>query len=374
MDLHTLCKSGDLKSLRILCDKSKSISKNFDFIYKANTDGKFPLDITVLCDHFDCCKYLFETFDVDPLKINPNGESAFSYALQLSKNKFLKFFIENRKKYLPITPIEDFMTKIKVNKSEMCPLKIVMGSSHPDCGKTLIFLIENLKLTFMLRKTLFIEAVKISNIILIEYILNYNEIGQEEQKELLNLNFNPESDFSKKSLFAEAITTPLIFAIESKDHQLVNFLLSQSEVDVNAMNMPLNNTSPLISAIKLNDIETVMLLVEKDVKKDLPVNGILPMELVIKIRSQYISDLESNEAKENWIIFEMLATTPNDAHFINNKGMCAFDYAVKNKLTDVIQYFVSLKCDLFKRKNRFGKAPIDYADKEYDEFLRKNLS
>ncbi|RNA23136.1 poly(ADP-ribose) glycohydrolase ARH3-like [Brachionus plicatilis] len=364
MDIHSLCKSGDLKNLRFCCEKLKILAKNNDFLYKTNSYGELVLDVTVLSQNFECCKYLVETFNANPLKINELGHSAFSYSLELSRHKFLKYFIENRKNFSPAFPIEDFLTKTPVNKSGMCSFSVVLESSHPDCGKTLIYLIECCKLTFQLRKTLFIEAIKISNILLIEYILNIENLRPDERKELLNLNFNSDSNFAKRSLLSEAKTTPLIYAIEKEDRQLVNFLLAEDEIDVNGLNMPINDTSPLHSAIKLNDIETVMLLLEKDVKKEMAVGGVLPIEQVIKIRADLLNNLESKDAQENWIIFELLATSSSEGHLPNNIGMCALDYAVKSKVNDVVQHFVSLKCDIFKRKNKLGKAPIDYADTE----------
>lgn len=373
MDIHSLCKSGDLNNLRICCEKLKILSKNNDFLYKTNSYGELVLDVTVLSENFDCCKYLVETFNANPLKFNELGHSAFSYSLELSRHKFLKYFIENRKKFSPAFPIEDFLSKTPVNKSGMCSFSVVLESSHPDCGKTLIYLIESCKLTFQLRKCLFIEAIKISNILLIEYILNLENLRPEERKELLNLNFNPESNFAKKSLLSEAKTTPLIYAIEKKDRQLINFLLAEEDIDVNGPNMPINDTLPLHSAIKLNDIETVMLLLEKDAKKDKAIGGVLAIELALKIRADLLNNLESKNAKENLIIFELMATSSNDGHLQNNIGMCALDYAIKNKVTDAIQHFVGLKCDIFKRKNKLGKPPIDYADPEYAVFLKNNF-
>ena len=373
MDIHSLCKLGDLKNLRICCEKLKTLTKNNDFLYKTNSNGEFVLDVTVLNENFDCCKYLFETYDANPLKVNEVGQTAFSYSLEQGCIKFLKYFIEKRKNFSPAFPIEDFLTKVAVNKTGMCSFSVVLESSHPDCGKTLIYLIEICQLNFQLKKTLFIEVVKISNILLIEYILNFDSQKPEDRKELLNLNFNPESNFGKKSLLSEAKTTPLIYAIEKEDRQLINFLLAEDDIDVNGLNMPLNDTSPLHSAIKMNDIETVMLLLEKNVNKDMAVFGTFPIELVIKIRADLLNNIESKIAQENWIIFELLATTSNEGHLINKVGMCSLDYAVKNKVTDVIKHFVSLKCDIFKRKNKLGKAPIDYADKEYAKFLEDNF-
>lgn len=373
MDIHSICKLGDLKNLRICCEKLKTLTKNNDFLYKTNSNGEFILDVTVLNENFDCCKYLFETYDANPLKINELGQTAFSYSLEQGRIKFLKYFIEKRKNFSPAIPIEDFLTKTPVNKTGMCSFSVVLESSHPNSAKTLIYLIEICHLNFQLKKTLFIEVIKISNILLIEYILNIDSQRPEERKELLNLNFNPESNFGKKSLLSEAKTTPLIYAIEKEDRQLINFLLAEDDVDVNGVNMPLNDTSPLHSAIKINDIETVMLLLDRDVNKDMAVCGILPMEQVIKTRVELLNNTESKNAQENWMIFELLATVPNEGHLINKVGMCPLDYAVKNKVTDVIKHFVGLKCDIFKRKNKLGKAPIDYADKEYANFLEDNF-
>ena len=74
--------------------------------------------------------------------------------------------------------------------------------------------------------------------------------------------------------------------------------------------------------------------------------------------------------KENQMIVELLATGPNDIHVQNENGNCPFDFAVKHRLDDVIDHFVSIRGDLFNRVNNHDLAPIGYAPTEdYANYL-----
>ncbi len=75
------------------------------------------------------------------------------------------------------------------------------------------------------------------------------------------------------------------------------------------------------------------------------------------------------EAKENFMIIELLTTIPNDVYMNNINGLCAFDFAVMGCHTDVIEHFYSIQCNLYSRKNKSNKYPIEYADNEYKQIL-----
>jgi hypothetical protein len=89
--LYSSCKEGNLANLKLVCEKLKSIkrpnqtvsnsSTNLDFLYKADEKGLLPLDLTVLYEQFECCKFLFETFNLNPLDFNQVGNSAFAYSI-----------------------------------------------------------------------------------------------------------------------------------------------------------------------------------------------------------------------------------------------------------------------------------------------------
>ncbi len=58
----------------------------------------------------------------------------------------------------------------------------------------------------------------------------------------------------KRSIVTDAETTPLIYAINKKDRQLINFLLYRydDEINVNLLNRPLVDTSPIVNFCLLN--------------------------------------------------------------------------------------------------------------------------
>jgi hypothetical protein len=103
-----------------------------------------------------------------------------------------------------------------------------------------------MKLTYSLRKSLFIGAVKVRNTSLIECILDYEVIKEDERRDLLNVCFNISHNYMKRSLITDAETTPLIYAINRKDRQLINFLLADEDVNINLLNRPLVDASPLV--------------------------------------------------------------------------------------------------------------------------------
>ena len=254
----------------------------------------------------------------------------------------------------------------------------------------------------------------------------------------------------KKSLISEANTTPLIYAINKKDRQLINYLLSQDGIDINAANNPIVDQNPLQVSIKLNDIETLIHLVEKGVNKSIRLRGVLPIELALEIRLNLLNSSSTHTSasitqltaattttssispttkttipttattrrevtsevttrqettedaistqninndnnvsqsatmavtgvdiialKENQMIIELLATSPNDVHIQNEKGECPFDFVVKHRMIDIIEHFLSVQGKLFDRENRNGKSPIDYAtDVEYRKYLLKKF-
>jgi hypothetical protein len=69
------------------------------------------------------------------------------------------------------------------------------------------------------------------------------------------------------------------------------------------------------------------------------------------------------------MIIELLASIPADVYMNNINGMCAYDFAVIGFHTDVIEHFYSIQCDLYSKKNKSSKYPIEYADNEYKQFL-----
>jgi hypothetical protein len=73
------------------------------------------------------------------------------------------------------------------------------------------------------------------------------------------------------------------------------------------------------------------------------------------------------------MIIELLTTIPNDIYMNNINGMCAFDFAVIGYHTDVIEHFYSINCDLYSKKNKSNKYPIEYAENEYRNFLTEKF-
>lgn len=373
LDIYGACKIGDLARVKFICEKLKEESDEV-FFYRADPQGHFPLDITVINDHYECFKYLFETYDLNPLHLNELGQCSFSYAIEQSRGNFLKLLVDCFKKYVPGRTIEDFLTIVSINKDNQCALQVAVESSHPGAENTLIILVEFLKMTAPLRRSLFIGAVRICNTVMIDTILSYGKIEEEERRDLINLNFNPTSNYMKRvNKLSEAETTPLIYAINRKDRQLINFLLSDYLIDVNLLNTPLLDQSPLYAAVTQNDVETVLLLTEKDANKSLGVKGVLPLQHAINCRVQYAQQLDSKQAKENFMIIELLATCANDVHLLNDAGFCPFDIAVMYQYTDVIEHFYSVQGDLYERKNKLGKTPIQHADVQYEQLLRQKF-
>ena len=372
--LYSACKSGDLKKLKRVCDTIKTEYANLDFLHTPDHQGYLPLDITVLNDKFECCQYLFESFNLNPININGVGQSAFFYSIDLARHAFLKYFIDNSKKYLPTRTQEDLLTQIDVNNDRKCAFQIAIESSHPAIENMLHLLLEYMRFTFQLKKKIFIGAVRTGNTTVIDFILD-KCIQEDERSELLNLHFNLTSNYMRKTnLLSEAVTTPLIHAINRRDPQLVNFFISEPLIDVNQSNAPLNDQTPLFAAIKLNDLETVLLLFEKSVSNLLSVKGVTPLKSAVNLRKKHLDNHEDHRAaKQNFMIIELLCTTANDPHLQDEDGTCSFDTAVINEYTDVIEHFVSVNGDLFNRKNKIGKAPIEYASEEYAAFLEQSI-
>ena len=94
--LYASCKDGNLNNLKLICDKLKTIRRNSnsnsgasfknsgistDFLYKADEKGLYALDLTIINNNIECCKYLFETFNLNPLDLNVNGLSALAYSI-----------------------------------------------------------------------------------------------------------------------------------------------------------------------------------------------------------------------------------------------------------------------------------------------------
>jgi hypothetical protein len=90
--LYSSCKEGNLIKLKLICDKLKTIKRqnttnnnsfatNNEFLYKPDSNGYNPFDLTVIHNNFECCIYLFETYNLNPLDLNQVGNSAFSYSI-----------------------------------------------------------------------------------------------------------------------------------------------------------------------------------------------------------------------------------------------------------------------------------------------------
>jgi ankyrin repeat protein len=370
--IYSSCISGDIKKLKRTCDLLKNEYGHAEFLNENDHHGFLPIDLTVIHGHFDCCQYLFETFNINPTKFNAVGQSAFFYSINLARHKFLKYFIENSKKYLPTRTQEDLLVLFNLNKEQMSSFQVAIESNHPQTEVTLALLIKYMRFTFQLKKKIYIGAVRNGNVMIMEFILERCE-EEDDRRELLNLSFNLTSNYMKNiSLLSEATTTPLIYAITRRDHQLISFLLSQTLVDVNKSNTPLNDCSPLFAAIELNDIETVILLMEKSVSNLVLINGISPLKYALMMRKDFLRNSEKG-AKQNFMIIELLCGSVNDVHLCDEDGTCSFDLAVLLQYTDVIEHFITCQGDLSDRKNKKGKAPIDYAEPEYRKFLKLNL-
>ena len=373
-NLYVSCINGDLKRLKRACENLKTTNNNCDFVTTADHHGYFPLDLTVIHEHFECCVYLFETFNISPIVFNSFGQSAFFYALNLARNKFIQYFIENSKKYLPVRIKEDLLTLVSVNKDNMSAFQVVIESGHSLTQVTLVLLLKYIKFTFQLKKKIFIGAMRVRNIMLLEFILEKCD-DEDDRRELLNLNFNLTSNYIKNvNLLSEAVITPLIYAINQKDHQLINFLLSNSFIDVNKSNAPINDQTPLFAAIYHNDIETVILLLEKSVSNLIFVNGITPLKYALMMRKEFLNNSDDNKSiKQNFLIIELLSSSANDVHMCGEEGTCALDLAVTFEQTDVIEHFITCRADLSERRNKCGRVALDYAGPEYKKFLKLNL-
>ena len=217
--------------------------------------------------------------------------------------------------------------------------------------------------------------MRTGNTTVIDFILNkcYEE---DERRELLNLNFNLTSNYMRKTnLLSEAVTTPLIHAINRRDRQLVSFFISEPLIDVNMPNAPINDQTPLFAAIALNDIETVLLLFEKTVSNLLCVKGVTPLKYAVMMRKQYANVHDHDKSsKQNLMIIELLCTTSNDPHLQDDDGTCAYDEAVASEFSEVVAHFVSVNGDMYERKNKHGRTPIEHATTaEYREFLEKKF-
>ena len=64
-NLYSSCINGDLKKLKRTCETLKVNNNNGDFLKKPDHHGFFPLDLTVIHEHFECCQYLFDTFNIN---------------------------------------------------------------------------------------------------------------------------------------------------------------------------------------------------------------------------------------------------------------------------------------------------------------------
>ncbi|MFX8481469.1 hypothetical protein ABTL74_19145, partial [Acinetobacter baumannii] len=92
--MYAACKNGDLKKLKQVCEKYKTLlqTDSNEFLYRPDPQGFFPLDLTVINDRLECCKYLFETYSLSPLRVNSIGSSAMAYSIDLNRIQFLKYF------------------------------------------------------------------------------------------------------------------------------------------------------------------------------------------------------------------------------------------------------------------------------------------
>lgn len=376
-NLFSACKNGDLKKLKRCCDNLKSDKKTADFYNQLDPNGMSCLDLTLINDKLECCQFLFDNFHLNPLSFNRAGFSAFFYAIDLGRLNFLKYFIENSKKYLPGRNHEDLLIQANITNQNKCAFHISVESSHPQIENILQLLLSYVNLTIQLKKKLFIGAIRARNLFLIEYILN-KDLREEERREFLNLNFNLTSDFMRKNnIMSEAETTPLIYSIMRRDRQLVSFLLSETLIDVNMANAPIKDNSPLFAAVTLNDIETVILLSEKKANTLQLVKGLTPLRQALLVRKEILKNSDDKKAaKQNFMIIELLCTGANEAHADSNSdGTCCFDTAVIEQYTDVIEYFISVYADLYERKNKLGRAPIDFAKTpEYKKFLEQKFT
>ena len=89
--LYSSCKEFNLTNLKVICDKLKTIKRqnttttnstfNNEFLFKPDANGYNPFDLTIIHDNFECCKYLFETYNLNPLDLNQVGNSAFAYSI-----------------------------------------------------------------------------------------------------------------------------------------------------------------------------------------------------------------------------------------------------------------------------------------------------
>ncbi len=117
-----------------------------------------------------------------------------------------------------------------------------------------------------------------------------------------------------------------------------------------------------------------MILIEKGAQKNLSVKNVLPLEAAIKKRASYMNNLDAQEAKENFMIIELLAAGPVDVYLNNVNGLCGYDFAVMGSHTDVIEHFYSISCDLYSKKNKISKFPIEYAGEgDYKKFLQEKF-
>jgi ankyrin repeat protein len=378
MDLtsfYSACKGGDVKKLKRYCDTLKSDKKNADFHSKFDPNGLLPMDITVINDKLENCQYLCETFNLNPLNFNQSGFSSLFYAIDLGRLNFLKYFIDNSKKYYVGRTYEDLLIQASITNQNKCAFHVAIEGSHPQIENILQLLLSYIHLTIQLKKKLFIGAVRARNLFLIEYILN-KDLSEEERRDFLNLNFNLSSDFMRKNnILSEAEVTPLIYSITRKDRQLISYLLSEPLIDVNLFNVPIKDLTPLFAAVTLNDIETVILLCEKKVNTLQTVKGITPLTQALLVRKEFVKNSDDKKAaKQNFMIIELLCSGANEAHAESNgDGGCSFDTAVILEYTDVIEHFISVYADLYERQNKIGRAPIDYAKVEYRKFLEQKF-
>jgi hypothetical protein len=220
MDVHLACRKGDVIKLEEICDKLTANlppSKKSDFLKIVNAEGLLPLDITVINNHFECCKYLFDTFSPNPLHLNAKGSSAVVYTIDLYRIDFLKLFVENTKRFQPIKLREDVLVNIPCNQNNASIFQCVIESTHPRSDSIMLILLEYCPMTITLRKSLFIGSVKCCNIVLIETVLNYGDVLEDEKRSLVNLHMNTHQNYMKISKISDATTTPLILAIERQD-------------------------------------------------------------------------------------------------------------------------------------------------------------
>ena len=124
--MYAACKNGDLKKLKQVCEKYKTLLKtdNNEFLYRPDSQGFFPLDLAVINDRMECCRYLVETYSLSPLKVNSLGSSALAYSIDLNRISFLKYFIDHYKIYVPNRTLDDTLTVLPCTAAQQCAFQV----------------------------------------------------------------------------------------------------------------------------------------------------------------------------------------------------------------------------------------------------------